>query len=154
MFDVKVTTTKASTDCGAACMVSFLAYYGVDVDLETARKECNIKVGGCTGKDLLVCGRKHGLDMIPWGEDGIWETDDDARKTDVDVIEQDRPSICWWQKRHWVICCGLDDNNPNKVVIMNPSRGRYSISKSLFKAFYSGLSITNGIPERLPETTE
>lgn len=74
-----------------------------------------------------------------------------TKTCDVPIFEQDRPAICLWQKRHWIIYCGMDDKNPDKVVIMDPARGRYSIRKSLFDAWYSGVFITNGIPERLPD---
>lgn len=130
MFDVKPTTSKKSTDCGAACMVSFLDYYGEIVTLDQMIKECNTSVSGCTGKDLLKAGRNHGLDMK-------------AYKTDAeDVITLDRPAICYWKYSHWIICCGKDESG--KVVICNPSRGRYGVAESLFKAFFSGIIIVNG----------
>ncbi|MBQ9065706.1 MAG: hypothetical protein IJ123_09695 [Blautia sp.] len=153
MFDVKVTTSKASSDCGAACMVSFLAYYGKNVSLDEIRKEC-IKVQGASGKDLLICGRKRGLDMIPWKEKWVtWlEGKEDGETTDVEIFNQDRPAICLWEKRHWIIYCGMDDKDPDRVVIMNPSRGRFSIDKSLFESFYSGVFLTDGIPQELPKT--
>ena len=149
VYDVKEVTSRASTDCGVACMVSFLDYYGIEVDMDTVRKECNPKVSGTTGGDLLKCGRLHGLDMKAWKESWVpIDVREDAEKNSVDIIKQDRPSICWWQKRHWIICCGLNENG--KVEIMNPSRGRYSISQKMFEAFYSGISITNGVPEWAP----
>lgn len=151
MYDVKVTTSKASSDCGAACMVSFLAYYGIDITLEEARKECNTRISGCTGKDLLTCGRKHGLDMRAWKEleDGETPETPDAVINHAEILKMDRPGICWWKFNHWIIFCGVDDRG--KVIIMNPTRGRYSISESLFKAFYSGVLITNGEPQELLE---
>lgn len=149
-FDVKPCTSKNSTDCGAACMVSFLGYYGIDVTLEQMIKDCNVKVSGSTGKDLLVAGRKYGLDMTAWKEIGSDEdAPEGARTIDVKILEQDRPSIVWWKYNHWVVCCGVNDEG--KVVLCNPTRGRYSVSKSLFGAFYSGVSICNGVPQELPE---
>lgn len=151
MFDVKATTSKASADCGAACMVSLLDYYGISVTLEEMVKDCNVKVSGSTGKDLMVAGRKHGLDMTAWKEIGRDEdAPEGARVIDVAILDQDRPSIVWWKYNHWVICCGVDDTT-GKVVVMNPTRGRYGVSKSLFNAFYSGVSICNGVPQELPE---
>ena len=41
-----------------------------------------------------------------------------------------------------------------KIVINNPDRGRYRMSESLFNFYYCGVSITNGVPERLPEEGE
>ena len=149
MFDVKATTSRAATNCGAACMVSFLAYYGIEKTIDEMRKELNTTISGCSGKDLRVCGGKYGLDMIVWGEGEEWEGKGTGLACDVDILDQDRPAICLWKYNHWIIFCGMDDNG--KVVIMNPSRGRYSISQSLFRAFFSNVSVTNGIPERMPE---
>ena len=137
MFDVKPVTSKKSTDCGAACMVSFLDYYGVTVTLDDMIKECKVSINGCSAKDLMVVGRNHGLDMKSFQMDA------------EEAARVDRPSICWWKYAHWVICCGMDDRG--QVVIMNPSRGRYAMSESLFRAFYSGVEIFNGEPPELPE---
>lgn len=137
MYDVKPTTSRRSTDCGAACMVSFLEYYGVETTLEDMIKECNIQISGCSAKDLMDAGRNHGLPEMK------------AYKMDAEeLVRQDRPAICWWKYNHWVIFCGMDGD---KVVICNPSRGRYGLSASLFRAFYSGISVWNGEPHDLPE---
>lgn len=137
MFDVKPCTSINVSDCGAACMVSFLGYYGEEVTLEDMIKECNVSLSGSTAKDLMDCGKKHGLDMKAFKMDA------------ADAIKNDRPSICWWKYNHWVVLCGLEDDG--KVVICNPSRGRYGVSPALFKAFFSGVALTNGEPADLPE---
>lgn len=135
MFDVKVTTNKRLPACGAACMVSFLDYYGETVTMEEAEKECKVTIAGSTAKDLRDVMNAHGLDGR------IFKTDTDG------VINADRPSIIWWKYNHWCICCGLDENG--KVVIMNPNRGRFGLSRSTFGAFYSGVAIFNGEPADL-----
>ena len=137
MFDVKPITSIKPTDCGPVSLQMLLAYYGINVDLETLSRECNIDIAGCTAKDVMEAGRLHGLDMRAYKE------------SSEDVLKQDRPSIVWWKYFHFCVCCGLDDNG--NVVICNPNRGRYAISKSLFKAFYSEVAITNGEPQDLPE---
>ena len=137
MFDVKTTTLKKSTDCGAACMVSFLDYYGQTVTPEEMVEELHTGVAGCTGKDIMQACRNHGLEPKCFKIDS------------QEVCRVDRPSIIWWKYNHWVICCGMDETG--KVVIMNPSRGRYGVSESLFNAFYSGVAIFNGEPPEPPE---
>lgn len=132
MFDVKVTTNKRLPACGAACMVSFLDYYGETVTMEEMEKECNITLAGSSAGDLQKVMRAHGLDGR------AYETDADG------VIKADRPSIIWWKYNHWCICCGLDE--AGNVVIMNPNRGRFGMSKELFASFYSGVALFNGEP--------
>ena len=142
MFDIVPVTSARPTDCGATCLKMLLSYYGIDVDLETLIKECNTSLTGCSGKDLIRAGKAHGLDMIAYkdgdGEGGVpWKG----------VLYQDRPSIIWWLYEHWCVLGGLDDDG--KVVIYNPDRGRYRISKGTFESFYTKVAIFNGEPHDL-----
>ena len=140
MFDVLPVTSPQHNDCGPTCMKMLLTYYNIDVDLDQLIEECNCKITGCTGKDLLECGRKHDLDMTAWKMDA------------EEVIRQDRPSIIWWKYCHWCVCCGMDDQG--KVVICNPDIGRYRMAADTFKGWYSGVALFNGTPETLPEGAE
>lgn len=142
MYDVTPCISQQVSDCGAASLVAFLGYYGVDVTLDQMRKECNVKLSGCTGLDLKRVGKAHGLDMQAY------------RIDDPDyLLKLDRPSIIHWKGSHWVICCGTNDEG--KAVICNPSRGRYGVSRSLFRAFFTGTVLTNGEPQAIedPEPT-
>ena len=135
MFDVRPITSPKSLDCGPTCLQMLLEYYGEEADLADLIEECGISVTGCTAAGLVKAGRAHGLDMI-------------AYSTDVDgAVSADRPCIVWWKYSHFCVCCGLDDDG--KVVICNPDKGRYRMSKGLFRAFYSGVAIFNGEPEDL-----
>lgn len=137
MFNVEPVTSSKPTDCGATCMKMLLAYYGDDVDLDVLINECKTGVTGCTAKDLRRVGNNHGLDMKAYSMDA------------EETMRQDRPSIVWWKYNHFCICCGMDDDG--NVIICNPDRGRYRMSKGIFKSFYSGVSLFNGEPTDLPE---
>lgn len=138
MFDIEAITSPKPTDCGATCLKMLLAYYGVDVPLAQLVNDCNTRISGCTAKDILVAGRLHGLnDMI-------------AFKMDADeLIRQDRPAIIWWRFNHWVVFDGVDDEG--KVVICNPDKGRYRMSKGTFTSFYTDISLWNGEPHDIDE---
>ena len=139
MFDIVPVTSPKPTDCGATCMKMLLKYYDIDVDLDQLAKECNTGISGCSGKDLLNCGRLHGQDMR-------------AYRMDADeVARQDRPSIIWWKYNHWSVCCGKDENG--QVVICNPDRGRYRMSAATFAAMYTGVALFSGEPHDLPEVS-
>lgn len=138
MYDVTLVTSKTAVDCGPACMKMLLGYYGTDVPLDELIEECNTRIGGCTGKDMLRVGRNHGLDMTAFKMDAS------------ELIRQDRPGICWWCYNHWIVMCGMDDNG--NVVIANPSRGRYGIDAESFSKLYTGIALFNGNPETLPES--
>ena len=133
MFDVKPITSERETDCGATCLKMLLDYYGQDIDLNQLIKDCNTRLIGCTARDVMHAGKLHGFDMK-------------AYKTDLDgILNVDRPAIIWWKKKHFCVFCGIDD--AGRIIICNPDRGRYGMSKSLFNSWYSGVAIFNGEPE-------
>ena len=136
MFDVNVVTSEKEFDCGPTCLKMLLDYYGITVELDELIRECNVKYTGCSAGDLMRAGKTHGLDMKAFKMDA------------EEVIRQDRPSIVWWKYSHFCVCCGMDDE---KVVIINPDRGRYHMSQGTFKSFYSGVALFNGEPADLPE---
>lgn len=148
MFDVKPITSPKNYDCGPTCLKMLLAYYGIDVDLDTLIKDCNVTYTGCSGADLMRAGKKHGLDIKAWGESDD-SSEDGRQKINIATTEYDRPAIVWWKYDHFVVFCGLND--AGKVVICNPDKGRYAISKSLFDTLNSGVDFTNGVPQKLPE---
>jgi hypothetical protein len=143
MFDVQPITSPKQLDCGPTCLQMLLAYYGVEVDLDTLIKECNVTVAGCTGADLLRAGRLHGLDMQCWSMDAD------------ELVRQDRPAIVNWRCNHWCVFCGRDEDG--RVSVCNPDRGRYRMSEGTFASLFSGLAdhpgqgvaITNGEPKWL-----
>ena len=127
MYDVKPITSDRPTDCGATCLKMLLDYYGIDVPLDQLIKDCNTRLIGCTAADVLRAGRLHGVEMH-------------AYKTDLDgILKVDRPAIIWWKRKHFCVLCGIDEGG--NIVIINPDRGRYRMSKSLFNCWYSGISL-------------
>ena len=137
MFDVKPITSPIEQDCGATCMAMLLDYYGDPVTVADMNKECNIKINGTSAKDLMNVGRKHGLDMRCF-------------KMDTEELsKQDRPAIVWWKYSHFCMFCGMDE--AGKIVVCNPDKGLYRMSKGLFNAFYSGIAIFNGEPHDIDD---
>ena len=138
MYDVKPITSKIANDCGPVCLKMLCDYYEIDVPLETLIEECDCRMSGTSGKKLAEVGRAHGLDIKIYNWTG-GEVDE--------LVRQDRPCIVWWKYNHYVVCCGLNDEG--RVVICNPSRGRYSMTEGTFKSFYSGASFWNGEPHSI-----
>lgn len=137
MYDVKPIVSKKQFDCGPTCLCMLLGYYDIEVPLEDLIAECNTRIIGCSAADLKRVGNAHGLDVIAYSMDA------------EELIKQDRPAIIWWKYGHWCVFCGQDEQG--QVFICNPDRGRYRMSQSLFKAFYSGVSLFNGEPGDVEE---
>lgn len=146
MFDVKPITSPKELDCGPTCLQMLLAYYGVEVDLDTLIEECRLGVVGCSAADLMRTGRLHGLDMQTFSIDP------------EELARQDRPCIVWWKYHHWCVCCGTDERG--KVVVCNPDRGRFGMDPETFSKLATGLeenpgqvvAIFNGEPADLVST--
>ena len=134
MFDITPITSPKQTDCGATCLKMLLSYYGQDVPLDQLVEECNTSLVGSSGKDIKNAAALHGLQLAAW-------------KADADeIMKSDRPEIIWWMYNHWCIFGGLDDDG--NVVIYNPDRGRYRISKGTFRSFYTGVSLSKSDGEK------
>jgi len=135
MYDVTPVTSRKQVDCGPTCMKMLLSYYKQEVDLNTLIRECNTRLVGCSGKDLMRVGKAHGLDMKCFQMDAL------------ELMKQDRPAIIWWKYCHWCVFCGLDESG--QVVICNPDRGRYRMSQGNFASMYTGVALFNGEPHDL-----
>lgn len=152
VFDIKPIVSPKPTDCGATCLKMLLAYYKKDVDLDTLIKKLDTRLIGCTGADILRAGGEYGLDMRAWGElKPGQEVAPDALVINVGTLEEDRPAIIHWRYNHWCVLCGKDEDG--KVVVINPDRGRMRFKESVFRQFYTDISITNGIPQKESEVT-
>lgn len=132
MYDVKPVTSAKPTDCGATCLLMLLQYYNKDASLDELNRECNTRLIGCSGKDILRTGRAHGLDMVAY------------KMTADELIRQDRPGIIFWKYSHWCVFAGRDADG--RIWICNPDRGRFRLSEGIFKSFYSGIAFFNGEP--------
>ena len=135
MYDVKPVTTEHATACGPTCLKMLLGYYGQDVDLDELIRECGTKITGSTAKDLMVAGRKYGLDLRAFKMDA------------EEICKQDRPAIILWKLVHFCVFCGVDQDG--NVWICNPSSGRFSMPRSTFERYFSKICIFNGDPDEM-----
>lgn len=155
MFDIEPVTSIAPTDCGATCMKMLLSYYGKEAELEQLVKECHTSFLGCNGRHLKECAALHELDLKGWAS--IREDEDKNKPLEAEgdlnaILTIDRPAIVWWTYNHFCVFCGLDDDG--KVVVINPDRGKFRLSKSSFGMFYSNVAFTVGMAENLPKGGE
>ena len=139
MYDVKLVTTSNPVACGATSLKMLLEYYGISVPLDQLIVECNVRLIGCTGKDIMQTARAHGMtDISAWKMDA------------AELIRQDRPAIIFWNHSHFVVFSGRDDKG--NVWICNPARGRFPLDEGTFCSLYSGIAFFNGEPDTLPES--
>lgn len=137
IFNVTPMVSPNKIDCAPTCLAMLLNYYGETVTVRDLYEECNLTISGCTGADIARAGRAHGLDMKGYRLDA------------ADVYKSDRPGIIHWQHRHFCVYCGVDTDG--RVLIVNPDRGKFHVTKTMFEAMFTGVALFNGEPEDIPE---
>ncbi len=134
MFEMEFCSQRRATCCGPASLKMLLGYYGIEADFDALIEECGVSVDGCTAKDLLRVARAHGMAGM-----SAYQTSAE------DVLRQDRPAILYWRGTHFLVYGGLNDRD--EPVLYNPGRGVYAIDRGTFGVLYSGIMLSNGMPE-------
>ncbi len=107
-----------TSDCGAACMVSAIGYFGGQTSGETIRKLSGTTSYGTTMLGLLQAAQKCGLDATGY-EAGV----NDIVGYDGVLILHVKPGP---QLEHYVVCFGQEKG---KFIIWDPSRGLENLSE-------------------------
>ena len=115
-----------SSECGAACLGSVLAYFGRWVPLAELREKCEVSRDGSSAASILRASRHYGLECS-----GLSLRADQLRKLEL-------PLILFWQFSHFVVLEGFDSDNFH---LNDPSTGRRRLSTEEFNKGYSGIAL-------------
>ena len=115
-----------STECGAACLGSVLAYFGRWVPFTELRGRCEVSRDGSTAAGILRAARHYGLDCKG------------RRVTVAQLKKLPLPLILFWEFNHFVILEGFDQR---RFYLNDPSSGRRTLSEEEFSAGYSGIAL-------------
>lgn len=119
MFDIELVTTRKAAYCGPCCLKMLLEYYGIEADVDELAAELGVRIGGCSGGDMLRVGRARGLvELKAYNE------------PPAEMLTQDRPGIVWWEYNHFVVVAGM--NEKGEAMVCNPTRGRYPLDVETF----------------------
>ncbi len=115
-----------STECGAACLGSVLAYFGRWVPFTELRGRCEVSRDGSTAAGILRAARHYGLECKG------------RRVTVAQLKKLPLPLILFWEFNHFVILEGFDQR---RFYLNDPSSGRRTLSEEEFSAGYSGIAL-------------
>ena len=120
------------TDCGPACLLSIIKYYGGYVPIEILRRNSKTDKIGTSAYDLISCVRKYGLEGS-----GI-------RVKDIsDINNYQLPCIAHLKMQnglnHFVVIYKIISN---KIILMDPKKGKTRLSHDEFNKIFNKIIIT------------
>lgn len=121
-------------DCGAACLGSVLAYYGLKLPMITLRDACGTSKEGTSMQGIIEAGKKFGMEMT-----GLKS----GKKDPEELREITLPAIIHLHKENgWLHFVVLYKMERDKVVVMDPEEGkRERITLDEFRKEWSGYLI-------------
>ena len=119
------------TDCGPACLLSVILYYGGFVPLNIIRDNCFTDKSGTSCFNLINCAKKYGL------------TGSGIRVDDINSIEKKNlPCIAHVRLEnglnHFVTIYEINQNN---VILMDPAIGKVKMRQQEFNKIFSGIIV-------------
>ena len=122
---------NSNNDCGVACLISIMKYFGLDPSYEEVSYYLRLNKDGTNAYNIINGSRNYGFDGY-----GIHYTYEEIINSKVSF-----PIICHTLKQnmyHFIVVYKVNKNN---LLIMDPSTNKNKISFNDFKNIYLGTSI-------------
>ncbi len=125
---MKIVLQDGIKDCGICCLLSIIRYYGGDISKEVLRQITNTDRSGVSAYNLIEGARKIGFEAT-------------GMKGDLSKIEKNNlPCLAHLvvnkSYKHFVVIYDIDLDN-NKVLVMDPAKGRRSLTVGEFRLMSS-----------------
>lgn len=125
---MKIVLQDGIKDCGICCLLSVIRYYGGDISKEVLRQITNTDRSGVSAYNLIEGARKIGFEAT-------------GMKGDLSKIEKKNlPCLAHLvvnkSYKHFVVIYDIDLDN-NKVLVMDPAKGRRSLTVGEFRLMSS-----------------
>ena len=115
-----------ATECGAACLGSVLAYFGLWVPLTQLREKCEVSRDGSSAASIVRAARHYGLDCK-------------GLSVKADLLKNlTLPLILFWQFSHFVVLEGITERH---FYLNDPASGRRKLTREEFVKGYSGIAL-------------
>lgn len=115
------------SDCGLACVAMLIAAFTADASLEELRSQYGVPRGGYSLQQLSSILRDHGIEVR-----GV-------RIPSVETMRRvDAPCLLLWDDHHYVV---LERFTYERFIILDPARGRCSLSSSECARHCSGVAL-------------
>ena len=115
-----------ATECGAACLGSILAYFGLWVPLNELRGRCEVSRDGSSAGGLARAARHYGLKCAGFS-------------VDIGRLKTMRlPLILFWEFNHFLI---LEGHDRDRFFLNDPATGRRTLSLQEFDKGFTGIAL-------------
>jgi ATP-binding cassette, subfamily B, bacterial len=123
---VPIVQQFSNNECGLACLVMILNYYGKHISLSECRQECAIGRDGTTAETLARVAHSYGLRVKAFSVQNL-----DALKSIP------YPAIAHWDFNHFVV---VERWSPkNRVEVIDPALGRRYLTHDEFNKGFTGV---------------
>ncbi|MGV9773105.1 peptidase domain-containing ABC transporter [Streptosporangium sp. NPDC003464] len=126
------------SECGAACLAMVLSGLGRRTTLTEVREHLAEGVDGVSMREMIQAGARFGLRLR-------------ACRAPMDTIAGlPTPFIALWENNHFVV---VERVTPRGIAVLDPARGRRSLSRRQFRTGYSDKVLLADAPAGLTPTT-
>lgn len=132
---------QSSSDCGIACLVMISAYWQKRLSINSVRSLGDVGRSGASLSQLAKIGEKLGYIAKPVR----------ASLSALVSTTQNTPWIAHWGGDHYVVVYRVQRN---KVLIADPARGKYNLSRQEFLEGWTGYALLLNPTEQLKEFPE
>jgi ATP-binding cassette subfamily B protein len=124
---VPILLQLSDRECGAACLAMVLSYHGLETSVAQAREQCGVGRDGLTARAIAEAARRYGLRVRA-------VSGEPAHFGYLPL-----PAIVHWNFNHFVVVVQW---SPAKVTIVDPARGRRTLTTEEFDAGFTGVVLT------------
>lgn len=125
---MKVVRQRDASDCGPCCLFWLISYYKGYVSLEKIRLDVDTNKEGTKALNMILASRKYGFDAI-----GL-------KLKNIDEVSK-FPCIAHLNLKYGYHYVVVVKNTKNKVVLMDPAKGKVIMGLDKFKELWSGIVI-------------
>ena len=119
---MKIVLQEGRSDCGVCCLLSIIRYYGGGVSLEYLREITNTNRDGVSAYSLIEASKSLGLDAY-----GVTGKLENIETNNLPCIAHVNVGSNY---QHFVVIYKILNN---KIIIMDPAKGKRSLSLSEFR---------------------
>jgi HlyB family type I secretion system ABC transporter len=117
---------QSAADCGSACLVMIGNYWGKHFSINRLRDMTNVSRNGASLKAMAATAENLGFSTRP------------VKATLDKLAEQPLPAIVHWEGNHFIVVYEI---TKKRVIVCDPALGQRSLTKTEFKAGWSGYAL-------------